>query len=119
MDLETTEAAPRLRLAAGDAHRHVRQMLRQVGPWRLFVTLLFLIGALLFARFSWSVPLADDAERMFYDVRALIAAPHVDQDQRVTMVVYTDETLAATGKRSPLDRALAGRGGVVRRDRAW
>ena len=43
---------------------------------------------------------------LFYDVRALLAAPHVDQDQRVTMVVYTDETLAATGKRSPLDRAL-------------
>jgi adenylate cyclase len=81
-------------------------MLRQIGPWRLLTTLLFLAGAVLFARFSWSIPLADDAERMFYDVRALIAAPHVDQDDRITMVVYTDETLAATGKRSPLDRAL-------------
>jgi adenylate cyclase len=106
MDAETTAAAPRLRLAAHDARERSRQMLRQIGPWRLLVTLMFLIGAVLFARFSWSVPLADDAERMFYDVRALLASPHVDQDDRVTMVVYTDETLAATGKRSPLDRAL-------------
>ena len=106
MDAETTAAAPRLRLATQEAHQRTRQMLRQVGLWRMLVTLAFLIGALLFARFSWSIPLADDAERMFYDVRALLAAPHVDQDRRITMVVYTDETLAATGKRSPLDRAL-------------
>jgi adenylate cyclase len=106
MDAETIKAPPRLSLAAKRAHESWRQMLRQIGPWRMLVTLLFLAGAVLFARYSWSIPLADDAERMFYDVRALLASPHVDQDGRITMVVYTDETLAATGKRSPLDRAL-------------
>ena len=86
----------------------LRRMLRQVGVLRLVGTLLVLAVAMLFARDSWSIPLAQDAERALYDVRALVAARHVDQDDRIVLVVYTDETLAATGKRSPLDRALLG-----------
>ena len=83
-----------------------RRMLRQIGPLRLAGALLFLIVGLLFTRYGWSVPLADDAERVLYDVRILLTAPRVAQDDRIVMIVYNDETLAATGKRSPLDRAL-------------
>ena len=46
---------------------------------------------------------------MLYDVRILLTAPKVAQDDRIVMVVYTDETLEATGKRSPLDRAMLAR----------
>ena len=86
----------------------LRRTLRQIGALRLIGTLLVLLAAMLFARDSWSIPLARDAERALYDVRALVAARHVDQDGRIVLVVYTDETLAATGKRSPLDRKLLG-----------
>jgi adenylate cyclase len=80
--------------------------LRQLGYVRLLFTLLFIVGALLIARFSWQLPLAIEAERALYDWRQVLAAPKVDQDDRIVQVVYTDETLAATGKRSPLDRTI-------------
>jgi adenylate cyclase len=79
---------------------------RQIGIGRMLTTTMLLITALLFARYSWSLPLALDAERALYDVRHLVAAPHITQDDRIVMVVYTDDTLEHTGKRSPLDRAL-------------
>ena len=84
----------------------LRRALRRIGVWRLTATLLFLLLAMLFARFSWSVPLARDAERALYDFRAVLASQHVEQDKRITLVVYTDDTLRATGRRSPLDRAV-------------
>ncbi|WP_232476010.1 adenylate/guanylate cyclase domain-containing protein [Flavisphingomonas formosensis] len=87
----------------------LRRTLRRIGLWRLAATILFLLLAMLFARFSWSVPLARDAERALYDFRAVLASPHVEQDKRITLVVYTDDTLRATGKRSPLDRAVLAR----------
>jgi adenylate cyclase len=80
--------------------------LRQLGMGRLLFTVMFLIAALWIARFSWQAPLAIEAERALYDWRQVVAAPKVDQDDRIVQVVYTDETLAATGKRSPLDRAI-------------
>lgn len=61
---------------------------------------------MLLARYGWKVPLVLEAERALYDLRAAYTAPRVDQDDRIVMVSYTDETLAATGKRSPLDRAI-------------
>ena len=81
-------------------------VLKQLGIGRLFFTLIFVGLALLLARFSWSVPLTIDAERALFDWRLVTTAPTVDQDDRIVMVVYTDETLAATGKRSPLDRTI-------------
>lgn len=84
----------------------IRRLVRRIGLLRLLATMSVTIMALLFARYSWTVPLADDVERVLYDVRALVTAAHVDQDPRITLVVYSDETLANTGKRSPLDRAL-------------
>ena len=80
--------------------------LRQLGIGRLLLTILFLAGAVLLARYSWKVSLVVAAERAVYDLRAAYTAPRVDQDPRIVMVVYTDETLAATGKRSPLDRTI-------------
>lgn len=80
--------------------------LRQLGVWRLLLTILFLAGAVLLARYGWKLPLAIEAERALYDWRQVLTAEKVDQDDRIVMVVYTDETLAATGKRSPLDRTI-------------
>lgn len=80
--------------------------LRQLGIGRLLLTILFLAGALLVARYAWKLPLMIEAERALFDWRQVLTASKVDQDDRIVMVVYTDETLAATGKRSPLDRAV-------------
>ena len=79
------------------------------GPLRLLVTGLVLVLALLIARYSWNMPFALAAERGLYDVRVDLSAPRVDQDGRIVLVVYTEETLATTGKRSPLDRRMLAR----------
>ncbi|MET0588733.1 MAG: adenylate/guanylate cyclase domain-containing protein [Novosphingobium sp.] len=80
--------------------------IRAAGPRRLVITGLLLVVALLLARFSWYLPVTGDAERALYDLRAFISAPRVDQDQRVQVVAYDDQTLIAVRKRSPLDRGL-------------
>ncbi len=84
----------------------MRTGLRQLGIGRLLMTLVFVALALMLAGRSWNTPLAIEAERALYDWRHVVTAPKVDQDDRIVQVVYTDETLAATGKRSPLDRAI-------------
>jgi adenylate cyclase len=104
MDMAT--AAPATPSAIARSGVNGRRLLRRVGPLRAAGTLLFLIGALLFARYGWSLWLVDDVERVLYDVRIVLTAPKVEQDDRIVMIVYTDETLEATGKRSPLDRAM-------------
>lgn len=81
-------------------------VLRQLGIIPALMTVLFLVGALLLARYSVQVPLVLDAERALYDWRQVRTAPKVGQDDRIVQIVYTDETLAATGKRSPLDRTI-------------
>ncbi len=87
----------------------LRSALTQAGLARLVATLGVLVLAVVIARFGWQLPIALTAERGLYDVRADIMAPRVDQDSRVVLVVFTEETLANTGKRSPLDRALLAR----------
>ncbi|HET8613051.1 MAG TPA: CHASE2 domain-containing protein, partial [Sphingomonas sp.] len=87
----------------------LRRTAARIGYVRLLVTAVLLGAALLAARWSWHAPLSLDAERAMYDVRELLTAPRVDQDQRILMIVYTDDTLERTGRRSPLDRALLGR----------
>ena len=100
----------------------IRHDLAEVPRTRLIITTLFVILAILLARFSWGYPSADaaaaergwvppiaiDAERALYDTRSIFASlfSPVAQDKRIVMVVYTQETLAATFKRSPLDRAI-------------
>lgn len=76
---------------------------------RLVFTSLLLIVALLTARYAWQAPLTADAERALYDLRVWTLAPRIDQDPRIVMVTFTDETLANTGRRSPLDRGLLAR----------
>jgi adenylate cyclase len=84
----------------------LRRVASRIGFGRLAIVAVLLLAAILIARYAWHAPLAIDAERAMYDIRFLIAAPRVDQDPRIVMVVYTDDTLARTGRRSPLDRAL-------------
>jgi adenylate cyclase len=81
-----------------------RRLVRQIGPVRLAVTFAFVLLGLLFARYGWDLPLARDAERALYDTRVILTAPQVDQDERIALVVFTDETLKRVEKRSPLDR---------------
>lgn len=82
---------------------------REAGPQRLAVTALLLLLALGLARFSWTLPFTDNAERALFDWRSYILAEQVEQDPRVVMVVYNDRTLIDLGKRSPLDRGMLAR----------
>jgi len=79
---------------------------REAGLQRLALTALLVLAALLLARFSWTLPGIQDAEAYLFDARSYDTAEQVDQDQRVLMVVYTDQTLMNLQKRSPLDRGL-------------
>ncbi|MCW3798582.1 adenylate/guanylate cyclase domain-containing protein [Sphingomonas sp. BN140010] len=78
---------------------------------RALVTGLLLALAVVVARFSWDLPMSSFAERVAFDVRSLQAAMHrpAAQDPRILLVVYTPATQEATGKRSPLDRAILAR----------
>ncbi|MDC8754019.1 adenylate/guanylate cyclase domain-containing protein [Erythrobacter sp. sf7] len=89
---------------------------REAGGVQLLATFVVLCMALFIARFSWVLPdgdvptpLTSEAERAFYDLRAYYAADLVEQDSRVVLVVYTDQTLIKAQKRSPLDRGMLAR----------
>jgi adenylate cyclase len=107
------EASPSAGIAAADPGTSrfgaFRAGLTQIGPWRLLAMAAVLIGAVFVARLAWQVPLLLIAERGLYDIRVDVTAPRVDQDQRVVLVTFVEETLRNTGKRSPLDRVLLGR----------
>jgi adenylate cyclase len=86
---------------------------RTAGGVQLGLTLMLMCLAVFIARYSWVLPgdsvptpLISEAERALYDLRAYYAADLVDEDKRVVLVVYTDQTLIAARKRSPLDRGL-------------
>ena len=91
---------------------------REAGLLQLAATVLLVVAALLIARFSWTLPegiaaggaaptpLTNDAERALYDLRAYFTAPMVEQDDRIVLVVYDDQTLIKARKRSPLDRGV-------------
>jgi len=79
---------------------------RGAGPQRLAITTLLLVAALLLARMSWGLPFTGNAERALFDARSYALADEVDQDERILLVVYTDNTLINLRKRSPLDRGL-------------
>src|SRR5688500_12850585 len=93
-------------MAEEGAERRLRRALRQIGWARLAGTAVFLVIALLIARYSWHVPLASDAERALYDIRFAQAANRVAQDERIVLITYDDQTLQALQKRSPLDRRV-------------
>lgn len=90
----------------GQTEKRIRRTIGQLGIWRVVLTSLLLVIALLVARFGWSIPMIVEAERALYDMRAGVMAPLVSQDRRITMVTYTDEVLIKTRVRSPLDRQL-------------
>ena len=106
-------------MAARALLRRGARVVQDAGRWRLAGTALLLMLALFVAGWDWTRPLGGagsqremptaDAERGLYDWRAATFAPRVGQDQRVVMVVYDDQTLIATRKRSPLDRGLLAR----------
>lgn len=79
---------------------------REAGTKRLLFTGVLLVLALLLARFSWELPFTQRAELALYDARAYMLAEEIEGDDRITMVVYTDQTLFDYGKRSPLPRDL-------------
>jgi adenylate cyclase len=87
----------------------LRKHLVNLGWARLLVSLAFLALALIFARASWELPFTVTAERALYDWRTAVFTQRVDQDPRIVMVVYEDETLINSKKRSPLDRGLLAR----------
>ncbi len=87
---------------------NARLGLRQVGAPRLLATIVLVILGLIVALVSWRAPVLGAAERALYDFRVVVTAPAVDQDPRVVMVVFNDDTLRNTQRRSPLDRALLG-----------
>ena len=84
----------------------LRRLFDQLGPIRMGSTALFLVLALLVARYSWTTPLIQEAERALYDLRASVFAPEVDKDENIVMVVYNEDTLKLTGQRSPVDRTI-------------
>ncbi len=81
----------------------------RIGVARSAITAMLIVVALLVARYSWQAALSQQVERWMYDTRLLIAAPRVDEDPRIVEVIYTDDTLRLTARRSPLDRALLAR----------
>ncbi len=85
----------------------LRRSIRQIGPARLLAVLLFLAAGLYVARFNASIPLSSDAERALYDLRFYRTGERMlEQDQRIVLITYNDETLRQLGKRSPLDRRM-------------
>jgi adenylate cyclase len=80
--------------------------MRQVGPIRLVLSAVVLLLGVLLARYSWQAPLISDAERALYDIRLMLTSPRAEQDPRVLLVTYTDDTLINTQVRSPLDRRI-------------
>ena len=93
-------------MAEEGAQSGLRRALRQIGWVRLAGTAVFLLLALLVARYSWHLPLASDAERALYDIRFVRAATRIAQDDRIVLITYDDQTLQALQKRSPLDRRV-------------
>ena len=86
--------------------RRAARVVEQVGAPRLIVSALFVLIGIFLARYSWQVPLISDAERALYDVRLMLTTPAAEQDPRVLLVTYTDDTLINTQVRSPLDRRI-------------
>jgi len=113
----------------------VVQEFRKIPLARLLATTLILVWAILFARYSWeapisvgpgrdgsldwhfparpneprqTLPISTDAERALFDLRKTWAQDlyPAEQDPRILLVPYMQETLQATKKRSPLDRAI-------------
>ena len=89
-----------------DLRRRLGRTLRQLGMTRVTIAVLLMMIGVLIAYGSWRMPLLGEAERVLYDSRAVFGAPVSDPDQRVTLVVYTEDTNRQTGQISPVDRTI-------------
>lgn len=97
-----------------DIMRRGWRNVREAGPRRLVLTGLLVLLALFLSRYGWGMsaggelPVVSPAERAMYDLRSYTDADRkrIEQDPRVVLVVYDDQTLAQLRKRSPLDRGL-------------
>lgn len=89
--------------------RNLARLTRKIGRGRAAATALVLLLAVLLARHTWKLPFTPAAERALYDLRVTATAPKRGKDDRIVMIVYNDDTLIATRKRSPLDRATLAR----------
>lgn len=88
----------------------LRPVVRQIGPIRILLTLAFLVAGLLVARHGWEVAVVSEGERALYDRRFVSQAERtIEQDDRIVLITYDDETLDLLGKRSPLDRSMLAR----------
>ncbi len=99
-------------MADAKARRRTRlqNALHQIGAVRIAACLLVLALGLYVARYAWEMPLANDAERALYDVRFKASADVLNApSDRITLVVYNDQTLEGLQKRSPLDRRMLAR----------
>ncbi|MGP1351688.1 MAG: CHASE2 domain-containing protein [Parasphingopyxis sp.] len=83
-----------------------RRARREIGPTRFVATIVLLVLALFVARYSWTMPFTDEIERVLFDVRASYAMEQVEEDDRIVIIVYDEDTLLDTGVRSPLDREI-------------
>ena len=93
--------------AGGSWAGRLKRAVWQIGPARLLATFLFVLAGLYVARYSASLPLSGDAERGLYDLRfERLAARTIEQDPRIVLITFNDETLQQLGKRSPLDRHM-------------
>ncbi|MEO1488666.1 MAG: adenylate/guanylate cyclase domain-containing protein [Pseudomonadota bacterium] len=85
----------------------------EAGTIQILAALLVVFFAVFIARFSWTLPdgetptpLTNAAERALYDLRSYYSADMVEPDERVVLVVFTDQTLIKAQKRSPLPRDM-------------
>jgi len=95
--------------------KRLSRSIGQIGPVRLLATFLFLAAGLYIARFdvvgfkigSFEIPLAGAAEHALYDWRLYRSAERtLQQDDRIVLITYNDDTLRELQKRSPLDRHM-------------
>jgi adenylate cyclase len=83
--------------------------LRWLNPAARWGLGLLLILACVAGGFSWQVEPFRTVERQLYDLRVSLFPETADPDERIALIVFTDETIAATGKQSPVDRDLLGK----------
>src|SRR5947199_234212 len=91
----------------GAGWKKLKRSIGQIGLIRLLAALLFVAAGLYVARYSPSMPGGVTAERALYDWRFFNAAERMmQQDDRIVLITYDDDTLIALRKRSPLDRHM-------------
>lgn len=85
---------------------NLRDRMAWLDPSSIAVIMLFVTLAIIINAAGWSIPISRNFERALFDLRQSVYAPAVEQDDRIVMVVYTEETALLTGKREPLDRQI-------------